>query len=129
MSTVDLSMVLERFEPGWSRTIDCESGWHAIIAAIDAELRKIDPDYTVQQIKEKFGGLRYYFKTKTGRWVEMNEIVHRYEQDAWLTCEVSGGPGVLMVKQGWYRTLDPSIAPQGFTVVDREKLINAEASS
>ncbi len=129
MSTVDLSAVLERFEPDWSRRIDCEPGWHAIIAAIDVELSKIDPDYTIQQIKEKFGGLRYYFNTKTEHWRVMNDVVARYEQVAWSTCEISGEPGVLMVKQGWYRTLSPAIAPPGFEVVDREKLLNGEASS
>lgn len=129
MSTVDLSAVLKRFEPGWPRRIDCEPGWHSIISAIDIELSMIDPDYTVQQIKEKFGGLRYYFNTKTEHWHVMNEIVAQYEQVAWRTCEISGQPGVLMVKLGWYRTLNPAIAPLGFEVVDREKLLNGEVSS
>lgn len=126
---VDLSSVLDRFEFGWPKMIDCGQGWHGIIHDIDKELSSIDPDYTIQQIKEKFGGLRYYFNTKTEHWRAMNDVVARYEQAAWSTCEISGEPGVLMVKQGWHRTLNPDIAPPGFEVVNREKLLNGEASS
>jgi hypothetical protein len=42
---------------------------------------------------------------------------------------MTGNPGVLMKKDMWYKTLDPKEAPNGFKVVDREKLLDGEASS
>jgi hypothetical protein len=128
-SKIDLSAVLSRFEENWSRRIDCSPGWHSLIVKLDEELSQIDPDYTIQQVKEKFGGLRYYFNTKTDRFKEMDSVVRRYEQIAWETCEVTGEHGVLMVRNGWYRTISPDLAPPGFEVVDREKLLDGEASS
>ena len=127
---VDLSPVLDRFDYGWSKTIDCAQGWYGIIHDIDKELSSIDPDYTIQQIKEKFGGLRYYCTTeKPEVKEEMHKIIRKYEQVAWETCEITGNPGILMKKDRWYKTLNPHEAPAGFKVVDREKLINGEASS
>lgn len=35
-------------------------GWDTIVELVHQELLKIDPDYEVHQIKEKFGELRYY---------------------------------------------------------------------
>lgn len=130
VGTVDLSPVLDRFGAGWPKMIDCEQGWHGIIHDIDKELSSIDSDYEIQQIKEKFGGLRYYYTTKKPEVKEaMRNIVRKYEQVAWETCEMTGNPGILMKKDRWYKTLDPDGAPKGFKVVDREKLINGEASS
>jgi hypothetical protein len=36
------------------------AGWQPLIDELDRQLRELDPDYMVLQIKEKFGGLRYY---------------------------------------------------------------------
>ena len=41
--------------------LDTGDGWQEIIENLDRELAKIDPNYTIDQIKEKFGGLRYYY--------------------------------------------------------------------
>lgn len=35
-------------------------GWQPMINELHRQLRDIDPEYRVLQIKEKFGGLRYY---------------------------------------------------------------------
>lgn len=43
---------IERFE---------DDPWYEIIAACDREMQAIDPHYRIDQIKEKFWGLRYYF--------------------------------------------------------------------
>ena len=127
---VDLSPVLDRFGFGWPKMIDCGQGWHGIIHDIDKELSSIDPDYEIQQIKEKFGGLRYYCTTSKPEVAdEIYKVIRKYEQVAWETCEMTGNPGVLMKKDMWYKTLDPKEAPNGFKVVDREKLLDGEVSS
>lgn len=47
-------------------------------------------------------------------------LVRSAEAESARTCEVTGSPGVLMVRGGWYRTLDPAIAPEGYEVVSDE---------
>lgn len=118
MTREKLENVLSRFEDGWFVTIQCESGWDDLIADLDKELSSIDPNYVVHQVKEKFGGLRFYFATNTDKRAEMNEVVKRYEDLSLRTCELSGKPGVLMSKEGFYRTLNPDEAPEGFAPID-----------
>jgi hypothetical protein len=37
--------------------------WYLTLAKLNARLEYLDPDYTIVQIKEKFGELRFYFRT------------------------------------------------------------------
>lgn len=92
--------------------IECGEGWHDIVWACHRELFRIDPDYQPLQIKEKFGGLRYYFKPSNPSFRdEMDAVVAKYEELAAKTCEVTGNPGVLMKSPGnWYKTLSPEYA-------------------
>lgn len=50
---------------------------------------------------------------------QMRQIVDRYERLSAEICEETGTPGVLMVRNGWYRTLNPEIAPEGFEPVSQ----------
>lgn len=59
------------------------------------------PDVTIQQIKEKFGGLRFYYD---GGDDEVSGMVRMAESWAARTCEVCGHPGSLRTS-GWMRTL------------------------
>jgi hypothetical protein len=55
-----LERILRRIPDGWGRWISCGPGWYPILARLDTRLANIDPGYVVHQVKEKFGGLRYY---------------------------------------------------------------------
>lgn len=65
-------------------------GWWPIIRALEADLDKIDPDYELQQVKEKFGGLRYYASTKVATFDALHARIAEAEAEADLTCEVCG---------------------------------------
>lgn len=39
--------------------------WKILARAIDEYIKSYDPDYTVDQVKNKFGGMRYYFSFST----------------------------------------------------------------
>ena len=67
--------------------------------------------YTVAQVKEKFGGLRYYMSAETK---EMSELISMAEEECWRTCEDCGAEGSRYVLGenddrtgggGWIRTL------------------------
>jgi len=101
--------------PSYGQYIQVDEGWYQIIVDCDNELTAIDPKYKILQIKEKFGGLRYYMTpcddtTKEQR-DRMHEVVSKYEEIATRTCEATGQPGVLMKSVGgWVKTLNPDYA-------------------
>lgn len=53
----------KRCAKGWYGCI-APDVWKDIILEADEMLAFIDPDYQINQVKEKFGTLRYYFETK-----------------------------------------------------------------
>ena len=57
--------ILKRIPIEWGRHIRCSEGWYPLIAELDANIAKIFPDYEIQQVKEKFGTLRYYWSAET----------------------------------------------------------------
>lgn len=80
-------------------------GWDKIIAALDETLTNIDPNYSIAQIKEKFGTLRFYFGTQQEdkRW-QMIGAVQMAEAMSAITCEDCGEQGI--ERDGnWIRTL------------------------
>lgn len=89
--------------PVW-RSIDCGRGWWPLLLELDAELRQTDPGYTVVQVKEKFGGLRYYTSALSPAGMA---LVREAELRAARTCEVCGEPGTTVVRRHWYKTLCP----------------------
>ena len=77
-------------------------GWWPICAALHAELLAMDPDYRIAQVKEKFGGLRFYLDAGTAA---MWHAVQAAELRSEVTCEVCGGAGTNEAVDGWWATL------------------------
>ena len=74
------------------------TGWLPII---DKLCSKLVGDVRVDQIKEKFGGLRFYFASDN---YELNsKLVREAENEASVTCDVCGKPGTLRTG-GWMVT-------------------------
>lgn len=54
--------MLLRIPDGWGRWISCDRGWYPLLVELDKQLRALLPDYVICQVKEKYGGLRYYWE-------------------------------------------------------------------
>ena len=113
--SIQMERLREKFIAGYSNVPEIDEGWYQIVIDCDAELTALDPGYRVAQIKEKFGGLRYYFDPSETidklTYAKMKEVVWKYEGVARQTCEATGKPGVLMKSiGGWYKTLNPEYA-------------------
>lgn len=91
---------------GWYGCISPD-GWRKIVEETDEMLAFIDPEYEIQQIKEKFGTLRYYFASdKTGLESKiMQSIVEAAEYKSSRTCEICGKYGELRDSRYYIRTL------------------------
>ena len=111
MDINELQHILDRFVPPYPKTISCTEGWYELIFQCDEELSAIDPDYKVYQIKEKFGSLRYYFETSdVSKSDAMNSVVRGYELKSLRVRELTGKVGALMKKDGYYKTLEPTLS-------------------
>lgn len=79
-----LQDIINRMQNG-VKYIEAPSEWEDLIIECHEELVKIDPNYTIFQIKEKFGGLRYYFDSDTEHYEKMREVVYKYEKASFST--------------------------------------------
>ena len=87
-------------EAEWENNVG--EGWWPICVQLHLELLTLDPDYRIAQVKEKFGGLRFYLEAGTAAmWHAVSDAECRAE----VTCEVCGKPGTNEPVQGWYSTL------------------------
>ncbi|HEY1133278.1 MAG TPA: hypothetical protein VGE77_01760 [Nocardioides sp.] len=101
-----LAAILRRIPEHWGRWIDCQKGWYPILARLDTDLAALDAAYEVHQVKEKFGGLRYYTHTeKDGVRERFETRIQQAEQEAYRTCELCGTAGSLAKRGTWYQTL------------------------
>lgn len=111
--------------------LDCGDGWFDLIDTLCANIQRhvdwlvaeqkrrftyddsfteddMKPEEDLQvvaaQVKEKFGGLRFYFE---GGDDEVSGMVQMAESMSYHVCEDCGNKGILR-KGGWYRTMcDP----------------------
>lgn len=77
------------------------NGWLGLIKELIEEAIKLGWDRQVCQIKEKFGGLRFYIN---GAPDEVHKLIREAEDKSYEICEVCGEPGE-MRHGGWIVTL------------------------
>jgi hypothetical protein len=82
---------------------EVSEGWKNLLDGLLVKLITLDPSHTVRilQIKEKFGGLRFYVN---GANEQIHELISEYEDNSLYICEVCGEPGTLHVTGHWYQT-------------------------
>lgn len=83
---------------------ECGRGWTDLLDATFTWLNEIAPDrdWSPSQIKEKFGGLRFYWY---GDLPDLgDEIIEAAEHASCHLCEVCGEPGALQSDHGWWST-------------------------
>lgn len=84
---------------------ECESGWNKLISDLCKALAKIDKnkEIRVQQIKQKFAGLRFYIVNHNKKF---HDTIAKYEIKSYKTCEECGAKGHKCYNIfGYYRTL------------------------
>lgn len=81
---------------------NCDSGWNELLKELIDDLIKLGWDKQVCQVKEKFGGLRFYINEGSD---EIYERIIKAEKDSYKTCEKCGKEGELRNDLGWHLTL------------------------
>lgn len=102
--TQALAEILARIPPRWGRHINVDSGWYPLITEVDRQLRILDPDYIVHQVKQKFGTLRYYCwpsgdEPSPSTLDAFESITEEAERVSAVTCERCGAARSSMCHQ------------------------------
>lgn len=108
----DLLDILNRFEQPYQATLDINIGWFPLIAQLHRKLKYLDIDYKIYQIKQKFGGLRYYFSPSDNPHYDLEimsaimfDVVSLAESKSFTVCEICSKPGSRSSKNYWIRTV------------------------
>jgi hypothetical protein len=91
---------------------ECGDGWYNLIYNLSSDIQKIcDKKLCEQvkaaQVKEKFGGLRYYIY---GGNEQILNLIDSAEMESLTICEESGNFGELVHKGNHVKTLCPETA-------------------
>lgn len=99
----------------FGKSVDCGKGWHGLLADLHEKLVHIDPHYTLFQVKQKFGTLRFYYEASDPELDRLcKALVDMYELMSSRICEETGEPGFLMVRHGFYKTLNEKYLSEGW---------------
>lgn len=98
--------------------VECGVGWYGLVEELSSKINNYcdtitkkyneKPLIDVVQIKEKYGGLRYYVHYHIDRedLTPVEALISEYESKSCDTCEDCGGTGRMTKPNGyWYRTL------------------------
>lgn len=79
-------------------------GWHPLVRELEEKLNAIDPNFELLQIKEKFGGLRYYANSDAPGF---HDAINLAEAKSFTICEICGESGECKatVRGSWIKTL------------------------
>ena len=79
------SQILEQVGPGWRPSV----------SKLMDDLLELGWDGSVSQVKEKFGGLRFYvgFGPTPGVTVAMDDLIDKAQEQSFTICEECGEPG------------------------------------
>lgn len=87
--------------PDWYDSVGL--GWRTILENLHQQLTQHAPNYTVAQIKEKFGTLRVYLETGSNG-DDTARAIRDAEWESSRTCEYCGKPGKQLRTTGWIKT-------------------------
>jgi hypothetical protein len=100
--------------------VDCGDGWFTLLKELGQKLvclqKRSKISITTTQIKEKFGGLRFYYVESSKEPYQIGsprniwsgiiaDVVHRAEERSTTICEHCGNYGEIKSKHGWLTCL------------------------
>lgn len=104
----EIQAIRARIEPEWPDVIETGPGWFPLLERLDAQLAAIAPEYVVQQIKSKFGSLRFYARPSHDPYDYREDFqlaIREAETQSLETCEECGGPALTLTIRMWVWTL------------------------
>jgi hypothetical protein len=81
-------------------------GWEPLIQRTNDRIEALFPGYQIWQVKEKFGGLRYYCDNSGEP--EVAQIIREAEAESFRICEECGTLENVTSEGDWIKTLCPA---------------------
>lgn len=87
--------------------VECGDGWKGLLKPIFDYIEKYNSEHTknpivIEQVKEKFGQLRFYVNFETE---ELSKLIEDAECDSWETCELCGSKEHIGHTTEWVMTI------------------------
>lgn len=110
--------------------IECARGWEGLYKPLIEKCQSMGG--TVEQVKEKFGGLRFYFSPpsryltvkENKQWTAFHSAVNLAEEQSFKTCEGCGAEGSKHIHGGWIKTLCESCNAQWGNYLNNQNDVN-----
>lgn len=83
---------------------ECDDGWFSLLDEALQAMADLNIPIQIDQVKEKFGGLRIYYHDGDER---VDSIIKIAEEKASKTCERCGLPGEIKKIKNWYTCICP----------------------
>ena len=77
-------------------------GWRPLVTKLCQDIINIEPTVEVSQVKEKYGGLRFYINCGTD---EIYNLIDKAETESLTICEECGTKENVTTSGGWLLTL------------------------
>jgi hypothetical protein len=90
---------------------ECNDGWYDLIDCISKLIVAHDSNVKAFQVKEKFGGLRFYIDSADKY---LNGVTNLGELLSFHICEETGNKGHPYKFDGWIQTLSPEEAKKRY---------------
>lgn len=99
-------MKITEFEKTYKQTFPVGEGWRKLVTKLVRDVIKIDSTVDVSQVKEKFGGLRFYIGgVDTKKSKAVYHLIDKAERESYKTCESCGTKKGVTTKGSWILTL------------------------
>ena len=119
LKRIDPFKATSPFHPFKGFGLECGEGWYDLLdelcTKIEEELDRTNDSkneypFQIDQIKEKFGGLRFYVSGGTDKTYD---LINEYEEKSYTICEICGSNGKEYDVRGWITTLcEKCVLPQ-----------------
>jgi hypothetical protein len=77
-------------------------GWYDLVEKLVDQVIALDPEIKIDQVKEKFGGLRFYVAYASD---DVHFLIETAEDASERTCQVCGKDGRMVSVYGYYAAL------------------------
>ena len=81
---------------------ECGDGWYAIIDYLCKRLLENGDPPEAVQVKEKFGGLRFYVNSANNK---QYDLISEFENFSYRVCEKCGSTDTVVQTKGWISSL------------------------
>lgn len=88
--------------------VETGDGWYDLIYKLCQDIMALNPgpDFKAEQIKSKFGGLRFYISGSYGESSDkIYDLIVKAENDSYNICETCGSSDGVKSEGSWIRTL------------------------